>query len=235
MFYKGSIFPQWDGSALISGLESKAILRVTFDGKGGATVVQRWNVGKRVRDIEQAPDGSLWMLEDAPTPAASYALRRDDSFRLEQVCKRPRGPARIQEPRDPSARRWPLPRRCFGGMPAEPLRDLTPCGQPRKAARTCAQRFAVAGARRGNRCVLEPMRFGIRVRIERSVHARRRARRPRLMTSCEYASCMTMAQRPALCPRRRRSPPEKRVTARSKLPRRNERDSPCLGSRCGTA
>jgi glucose/arabinose dehydrogenase len=65
MFYKGSVFPQWDGSALISGLVSKAIERVTFDGKGGATVVQRWYVGKRVRDIEEAPDGSLWMLEDA--------------------------------------------------------------------------------------------------------------------------------------------------------------------------
>ena len=65
MFYKGSVFPQWNGSALISGLESKAVLRVTFDGNGGAKVVQRWNVGKRVRDIEEAPDGSLWMLEDA--------------------------------------------------------------------------------------------------------------------------------------------------------------------------
>ena len=65
MFYKGNVFPQWNGSALISGLESKVIDRVTFDGKGGATVVQRWNIGKRVRDIEEAPDGSLWMLEDA--------------------------------------------------------------------------------------------------------------------------------------------------------------------------
>jgi len=73
MFYKGSGFPQWDGSALISGLESKALLRVTFDGRGGATLVQRWNVGKRVRDIEQAPDGSLWMLEDA-NPGGLFRL-----------------------------------------------------------------------------------------------------------------------------------------------------------------
>src|SRR5450432_4607298 len=65
MFYKGSVFPQWNGSALISGLVSRGLDRVTFDGKGGATVVQRWSVGKRVRDIEEAPDGSLWMLEDA--------------------------------------------------------------------------------------------------------------------------------------------------------------------------
>ena len=65
MFYKGSVFPQWNGSALISGLESMALVRVTFDGKGGATVAQRWNVGIRARDIEEAPDGTLWMLEDA--------------------------------------------------------------------------------------------------------------------------------------------------------------------------
>jgi aldose sugar dehydrogenase len=65
MFYKGSMFPQWKGSALISGLVSEGILRITFDGKGGATAAQRWTIGKRIRDIEEAPDGSLWMLEDA--------------------------------------------------------------------------------------------------------------------------------------------------------------------------
>jgi glucose/arabinose dehydrogenase len=65
MFYKGSVFPQWDGNALIGGLVSKSLVRITFDGKGGATAAQRWNIGKRVRDIEEGPDGSLWMLEDA--------------------------------------------------------------------------------------------------------------------------------------------------------------------------
>jgi len=62
-FYKGNVFP-WDGNALITGLGSKAVVRVTFDGKGGATAAQRWDIGARVRDIEEAPDGSLWMLED---------------------------------------------------------------------------------------------------------------------------------------------------------------------------
>lgn len=74
MFYKGSLFPQWNGSALLSGLVSEAIVRVTFDGKGGATAVQRWSIGKRVRDIEEAPDGSLWMLEDAE-PGGLFHLK----------------------------------------------------------------------------------------------------------------------------------------------------------------
>jgi len=73
MFYKGSMFPQWKGSALISGLVSLGIIRVTFDGKGGATAVQRWSLGKRIRDVEEAPDGSLWLLEDAE-PGGLYRL-----------------------------------------------------------------------------------------------------------------------------------------------------------------
>jgi glucose/arabinose dehydrogenase len=65
MFYKGNLFPHWKGSALVSGLVSMGITRITFDGKGGATAAQRWTVGMRVRDIEEAPDGSLWLLQDA--------------------------------------------------------------------------------------------------------------------------------------------------------------------------
>jgi glucose/arabinose dehydrogenase len=65
MFYKGAMFPQWNGSAFASGLASKALIRITFDGKGGAQTAERWDVGRRVRDLEVAPDGSLWMIEDA--------------------------------------------------------------------------------------------------------------------------------------------------------------------------
>ncbi len=73
MFYKGSVFPGWDGSALITGLVTQALVRVTFDDKGGATAAQRWNLGKRLRDIEEAPDGSLWLLEDN-NPGGLYHL-----------------------------------------------------------------------------------------------------------------------------------------------------------------
>jgi glucose/arabinose dehydrogenase len=65
VFYKGAMFPQWNGSALASGLVSKSITRITFDGKGGATPAERWDVGHRVRDVEVAPDGALWMIEDS--------------------------------------------------------------------------------------------------------------------------------------------------------------------------
>jgi glucose/arabinose dehydrogenase len=65
VFYKGAMFPQWNGSALASGLISKSLNRITFDGKGGATPAERWDMGFRVRDVEVAPDGALWMIEDA--------------------------------------------------------------------------------------------------------------------------------------------------------------------------
>jgi glucose/arabinose dehydrogenase len=67
MFYSGSMFPQWDGSGFASGLGSKSLTRITFDGKGGAKPVERWDMGFRVRDVEQAPDGALWAIEDSRT------------------------------------------------------------------------------------------------------------------------------------------------------------------------
>ena len=64
-FYKGTMFPQWQGSALIGGMETQTLNRVTFDGKGGATPAERWAVGHRIRDVQVAPDGAVWMVEDA--------------------------------------------------------------------------------------------------------------------------------------------------------------------------
>ena len=63
-FYKGALFSQWQGSALLGGLNTRTLNRITFDGKGGATPAERWDVGKRIRDVEVAPDGAIWLLED---------------------------------------------------------------------------------------------------------------------------------------------------------------------------
>jgi glucose/arabinose dehydrogenase len=64
MFYKGAMFPQWNGNALITGMASKTLNRVIIDGDK-ATAAERWDMGKRMRDIEVAPDGALWAIEDA--------------------------------------------------------------------------------------------------------------------------------------------------------------------------
>jgi aldose sugar dehydrogenase len=66
MFYRGTqMFPQWNGNGFIGGMGTQSLTRVVFDGKGSATIAERWAVGKRVRDVAEAPDGALWLLEDA--------------------------------------------------------------------------------------------------------------------------------------------------------------------------
>ena len=64
-FYKGAMFPQWQGSALLGGMATRTLNRVTFDGKGGAKTAERWSVGQQIRDVAVAPDGAVWMIANA--------------------------------------------------------------------------------------------------------------------------------------------------------------------------
>jgi aldose sugar dehydrogenase len=63
MFYSGDLFPQWKGSAFVSGMGSGTLNRISVEG-GIAKPAERWVVGFRARDVAQAPDGALWLLED---------------------------------------------------------------------------------------------------------------------------------------------------------------------------
>jgi glucose/arabinose dehydrogenase len=64
MFYTGDLFPQWKGSAFAGGLASRSLNRIVVDG-ATAKPSERWTMNFRVRDVEQAPDGTLWLLEDS--------------------------------------------------------------------------------------------------------------------------------------------------------------------------
>lgn len=64
VFYTGKLFPQWRGSALIGGLVSRGLVRIVFDGQGGARQADRWTLGHRIRDVAVAPDGAVWLIED---------------------------------------------------------------------------------------------------------------------------------------------------------------------------
>jgi glucose/arabinose dehydrogenase len=75
VFYKGAMFPGWNGSLLVSGLGGQSITRVTFDGKGGATPAERWAVGIRVRDVAVGPDGALWLIDDK-NPGGLYKVTK---------------------------------------------------------------------------------------------------------------------------------------------------------------
>ena len=41
--------------------------------RGALHLAERWTIGRRIRDVAQAPDGSLWMLEDANPGALIHA------------------------------------------------------------------------------------------------------------------------------------------------------------------
>ncbi len=63
MIYGGELFEDWRGDAFAAGLSSQAIVRIRFDGDNAAEL-ERYDMGARIRSIEEAPDGSVWVLED---------------------------------------------------------------------------------------------------------------------------------------------------------------------------
>ena len=66
IFYKGSRFTAWLGEAISGGLQAKGLVFVKTSGRTAAEV-DRLPLGARIRDVREAPDGAIWVLEDAPT------------------------------------------------------------------------------------------------------------------------------------------------------------------------
>ncbi len=67
VIYSGDLFPEWQGDALIGGLSAQAIIRVDVGEQDDGTMaeeVERFDMGVRIREVEQGPDGALWALED---------------------------------------------------------------------------------------------------------------------------------------------------------------------------
>lgn len=63
IIYSGTLFPDWTGDGFIGGLSSESLVRVEF-GDGTAKEAQRFDMGQRIREVEQGPDGAIWLLED---------------------------------------------------------------------------------------------------------------------------------------------------------------------------
>jgi glucose/arabinose dehydrogenase len=63
--YSGRLFPQWRGSAFIGALSGKALIRVALDGTE-ARKADQWDMGERIREVEQGPDGAIYLLQDKP-------------------------------------------------------------------------------------------------------------------------------------------------------------------------
>jgi len=65
VIYKGDLFNDWSGSGFVSGLSSQSLIRVEFDGNS-AKEAERFDMGRRIRSVEEGPNGALWLLEDYP-------------------------------------------------------------------------------------------------------------------------------------------------------------------------
>jgi glucose/arabinose dehydrogenase len=67
IIYKGDLHKGWKGNGFIGGLSSEALVRVTFsqDGqKWSVEEAERYEWGKRVREVEQDDMGNIYVLED---------------------------------------------------------------------------------------------------------------------------------------------------------------------------
>ncbi|MBA8921373.1 PQQ-dependent sugar dehydrogenase [Nesterenkonia jeotgali] len=63
MIYQGEMFDDWADSAFLGALSGEALVRVELEGDQ-AGQQEIWELGARIRDVEQAPDGSIWIIED---------------------------------------------------------------------------------------------------------------------------------------------------------------------------
>ena len=63
IIYSGNVFPDWRGDGFIGGLSSQSLVRVEFEGDK-AREAARYAMGARIREVEQGPDGAIWLLED---------------------------------------------------------------------------------------------------------------------------------------------------------------------------
>ena len=62
--YTGKAFPQWQGSLFSGSLAGQDIRRVALDAQGKVLKQEKLDIGKRVRDVRQGPDGYLYALTD---------------------------------------------------------------------------------------------------------------------------------------------------------------------------
>ncbi len=63
IFYSGAMFPAWRGNALIGGLTADGIVRLELDGER-VLAERRIDLGRRIREVEQGPDGAIYALVD---------------------------------------------------------------------------------------------------------------------------------------------------------------------------
>ncbi|MES2491144.1 MAG: PQQ-dependent sugar dehydrogenase [Pseudomonadota bacterium] len=62
-FYNAQRFPQWQGNLFVGSLKFGQLVRLQLKDEKVLSE-QRWDIGSRVRDVRQGPDGYLYLLTD---------------------------------------------------------------------------------------------------------------------------------------------------------------------------
>ncbi|MEM7794296.1 MAG: PQQ-dependent sugar dehydrogenase [Cyanobacteria bacterium P01_C01_bin.118] len=76
--YTGAPFPEWQGDLFAGGLVSQDIRYIDVDESGNVVSEESISVGQRVREVQQGPDGLLYVLTDE---ANGQLIRLEPSVR----------------------------------------------------------------------------------------------------------------------------------------------------------
>ena len=75
--YRGSMFPQWNGDLFVSSLVAKKLVRLQMRaGHVSGEEALLTDRCQRIRDVSQAPDGSLYVLTDEDSGAVLRIRRK---------------------------------------------------------------------------------------------------------------------------------------------------------------
>lgn len=65
IFYDGKLFPAWKGNAFVTSLTQKHPVRLVMDGDKVAGEERLLaDLGERMREVKQGPDGSIYLITD---------------------------------------------------------------------------------------------------------------------------------------------------------------------------
>jgi aldose sugar dehydrogenase len=74
IIYNGDAFPKWKGDGFIGGMSSQSLVRIEFNGDT-AREAERFDMQRRIREVEQGPDGAIWLLEDGKGRSTGWLLK----------------------------------------------------------------------------------------------------------------------------------------------------------------
>ncbi|MBS3744575.1 MAG: PQQ-dependent sugar dehydrogenase [Wenzhouxiangellaceae bacterium] len=76
-FYTGKSFPAWQGDLFVGGLRSALVSRLVLE--DGRVVAEEWlEIGHRVRDVVQGPDGDIYLVTDESDGRVMRIVREED-------------------------------------------------------------------------------------------------------------------------------------------------------------